>query len=170
MKIYSVLNIVLFFLLCMNSNAQVDFKLMPIVDAAAQAKEQNKLVFVEFTAEGCPPCVVMEKEVFSNPTFGNLINERFIAVKSNGLTTNSKFEKMRHKIHGFPTIVYFDGNGIEIFRVEGKRTLEEMLTLSNLILEGNIERAIELFPLPVHQEQIFSKDSIPQNGPIKKPE
>ncbi|MES2800044.1 MAG: thioredoxin family protein [Bacteroidota bacterium] len=162
-----ILNSILFLGISLTSMAQVDFKLIPIVEAASNAALSNKLVFAYFTAEGCAPCVVLEKTVFSDDSFGTYINEKFVAVKSNGVSVNSKFEKMRHKIHAFPTIVYFDATGAELFRIEGKKTKEELMLVSNLILNGEIEKAIEMYPIPVHEDDIFSKDSVPNGGKIK---
>lgn len=142
--------------------SQVNFQKIPIIDAAKMAGDQGKIVFVEFTAEGCPPCLVLEREVFANPEFGKLINENFIAVKSDGTSVNSKFEKMRHKITAFPSVVYFDSTGTEIFRVVGRKSLEEMTQITKLVMNNEIQKAMEQFPYEVRDDNIFSNDSIPK--------
>lgn len=164
MKVTS-LHIIFVLVLSSMGFSQVNFQKIPIVDAAKMAGDQGKIVFVEFTAEGCPPCLVLEREVFANSEFGKLINENFVAVKSDGTSVNSKFEKMRHKITAFPTVIYFDTTGTEIFRVIGRKSLQDMTQITNLILKNQVEKAKELFPFIIEEENIFSDDQ-----PLKKPE
>lgn len=50
-------------------------------DVLQQAKQQNKLIYVSVGYFSCHWCHVMQKESYSNPQIGSILNEHFIAVK-----------------------------------------------------------------------------------------
>jgi len=49
--------------------------------AFEKAQKDPKLVFVDLYADWCIPCRVMDKNVYSNPIVGGLLNTQFYPVK-----------------------------------------------------------------------------------------
>src|SRR5262245_61023875 len=46
-----------------------------------EARRQNKYIFVDCYASWCGPCKKMDKEIYTQPQVGELLNERFINIK-----------------------------------------------------------------------------------------
>jgi thiol:disulfide interchange protein len=59
----------------------IHFYRIPLEKAFDMAREQNKLLFVDFYADWCQPCKMMDKNVFTVPEVYTLFNSRFINVK-----------------------------------------------------------------------------------------
>lgn len=89
--------------------------------AIAQAKTENKLVLLDFTgSDWCPPCMELEKTVFSQPQFqtyaaSNLV---FLTVDfpqkfqlSPAATATNNWLSDKFNIEGTPTLIALDGTG-----------------------------------------------------------
>lgn len=89
----------------------------------AKAKQTNKSVMVEFTgSDWCPPCMMMEKQVFSQAEFVSKASEKYVLViidipKKNP-TLKAKNQKVMGKygVRGVPTILLMDSEGKEFSR------------------------------------------------------
>ena len=91
-------------------------QLMPLLD---QAKQERKLVFVDFYTDWCLPCRLMEKDVFMDRDLGNFFNENFInykvdAEKGNGVNLAQIFD-----IKAYPTLLFLNDKGQVLERKEG---------------------------------------------------
>ncbi len=69
--------------------AQTEFKDLSFKQACELAKKENKMVFVDFTMDGCGPCKIMKQNVFPNQELGKLLNDNFISVTLN-ISSNAK--------------------------------------------------------------------------------
>ena len=91
--------------------------------ALALAKQNKKFVMAQFTgSDWCPPCIMMQKAVFSMSSFTRLVPKKFILVKidvprSNEAMSlkNSKVMK-NYNVTGVPTILLFGDDGKEFSR------------------------------------------------------
>jgi thiol-disulfide isomerase/thioredoxin/cell division protein FtsL len=91
--------------------------------ALALAKQNKKFVMAQFTgSDWCPPCIMMQKAVFSKSSFTRLVPKKFILVKidvprSNEAMSlkNSKVMK-NYNVTGVPTILLFGDDGKEFSR------------------------------------------------------
>ena len=94
--------------------------------ALAQANAEKKLVLLDFTgSDWCPPCIQMEKEVFSKPEFqvyaeANLV---FLSVNfplkfrfSPEANASNNFLAQQFKVDGPPILIALDGEGKTILR------------------------------------------------------
>lgn len=89
--------------------------------AKALALTQNKTLLINFTgSDWCPPCMMLEKEVFKQPEFAAyaakhlvLLEVDFPHVKMQSLEEKATNEKLAEQfgIEGFPTVVLLDASG-----------------------------------------------------------
>lgn len=56
-----------------------------LASAKAAAQQSGKLVLVHFWMPNCPPCVALERDVFSQPQVTKIMQERFVLVKINAI-------------------------------------------------------------------------------------
>lgn len=97
--------------------------------AQAQAKTNNKLVFVDFTgSDWCGYCIRLNREILSKPEFKDYANKNLVLVeidfpraKSQSVDLRKKNQELaqQYDIQGFPTIVVLNGNGRMIWRFDG---------------------------------------------------
>lgn len=59
----------------------VNFRDLSYEQALAQAKQENKLLFIDCYTEWCGPCKKMMNEVFPQKAAGDFFNPRFVSVK-----------------------------------------------------------------------------------------
>ena len=89
--------------------------------ALAQAAKEHKPLLIEFFGIWCPPCNMLDSEVFSTKEYRSL-SKKFVTLKLDADDSASWPLKARYKVGGYPTIVFADENGEEITRVVGSRT------------------------------------------------
>ncbi|UCD65139.1 MAG: thioredoxin family protein [Candidatus Zixiibacteriota bacterium] len=104
----------------------------------SEAKEENKHVFIGFTARWCYYCRKMDREVFTDPQVIELVNKDFVPVRVDG---DSKREldidgyKITEKnltvgefgVRNFPTFWFLKPDGTKLGALVGYRPAEEML-------------------------------------------
>ena len=86
--------------------------------AFEKAKNENKLVFADFSAKWCGPCQQLKKRVFEKKEFEKVFKLAipvYIECTSKIGTELSK----RFSISGFPTVVIFDKNGKPLTSITG---------------------------------------------------
>ena len=95
-------------------------------DATRLAASSNRPILMDFTAEWCGPCHVLDKEVFRDPLLAKAINQRFIAVRVTDRemedgrnSTEVEALQRRYGVQGFPTVIIADAAGTERGRMEG---------------------------------------------------
>ena len=101
-------------------------KWVELEDAAQLAASSNRPILMDFTAEWCAPCHVLDEEVFRDPLLAKAINQRFIAVR---ITDRQREDgrnsqevealQRRYGVRGFPTVIIADAAGAERGRMEG---------------------------------------------------
>ena len=60
---------------------QTNFQQLTMNEAAAKAKAEGKMIFVDLYTSWCGPCKMMADRIFPDPDLGNYMNERFVCVK-----------------------------------------------------------------------------------------
>jgi thiol:disulfide interchange protein DsbD len=78
------------------------------------ARRGNRPVMLDFTSRNCPPCLDMERKVFTNRRVAEAAKE-FLPLRADLTTPTSASEALAAKfqIEAFPTIVFIDANGKE---------------------------------------------------------
>ena len=81
--------------------------------AIEQAKKEGKKVFLDFFADWCTLCKVIDKRLFQNPQVQAAMNQVFVNVKLDGTSpANEPFATLqkKYKVVGFPTFLLIDPN------------------------------------------------------------
>ena len=119
---------------------------MTDIDSAVKvAKEKNKAVLVEFTgSDWCPPCIMMDKKVFSQSSFVSKASEDFILVKIDIPRSNPELSEKnskvlnKYKVQGVPTVILMDKEGKEFNRFTASQFPEVGKFLAHL--DGQLEK------------------------------
>jgi len=113
----------------------IDFSNAEWESVLAQAKAENKIVFVDAYTTWCGPCKQMDKKVFSSKKVGSYFNDKFISVKMDmekpqGLTIGSKYN-----VFVYPTLLFIDGYGSLVHRVAGYQNVKALMEEGALAMD-----------------------------------
>lgn len=111
--------------------AAEDLWLTDFAKAQAKAKEEKKLVFMDFNgSDWCPPCILLRKNVLSTPEFVNYARTNLVLVdvdfprqkelpEAQKKANEALAEK--HGVEVFPTVIVLNSEGKEVKRVTSYR-------------------------------------------------
>lgn len=77
--------------------------------ALLEAQRTNKAVLVDFTADWCPPCIVMKHDVWPDDGVEGAVTRSYIPVLIDVDTDTTVGE--RYGVRGIPTVLVFDAAG-----------------------------------------------------------
>lgn len=136
-KIY-VCKCIVLLLFAMNNflgvNAQGVHFVSDFDEALKQAKQENKLVFVDFYTSWCGPCKYLSKKVFTQEIVGSYFNSHFVNCKiqcddnAEGKGLGEKYD-----IQAYPTLMLIDANGEIVHSMAGA---PDAVGLINFAKEG----------------------------------
>ena len=89
----------------------IHFQDITFTEALAQAKKENKPIFMNVYATWCPPCNSIKKTTFQSDKVGSAFNKSFVnisidAEKGEGIALAKKYEVTAH-----PLMLVIDANG-----------------------------------------------------------
>lgn len=97
--------------------------LTEIAEAKTKAQKENKDILIKFTgSDWCPPCMMMEKKVFSKKAFNKGAEKNYVLViidtpnSDPELKTKNQKVMQEWKVRGVPTVVLTDAEGKEYHR------------------------------------------------------
>lgn len=103
----------------------------PVGAAVARARTTKALTLIEFFAEWCGPCKVLERTILGSSQVREVL-ERFELVK---VDTDRYVEPSDYfKVVGLPTLVVLDTAGAEIYRREGMIEADELARVLSRLL------------------------------------
>lgn len=138
-----------------NAFSQVRFLEVDFENALAQAKSANKLVFLDFRADWCKPCVEMEKTTYLDRIVSEILNTNYVPLKIDVDYFTGMDLKERYNVNTLPTMLLINAYGEVQKRIIGFKDA------SSLISElGNTSEHIENNELPIEQPK--KPNSTPQ--------
>ena len=107
------------------ARAQVKFETKSTDAVREMAIKQGKLVFIDLYASWCPPCRMMEKQVFSRKDVGEFMDQRFVAAKYDKTTGRELLQK--YGSGSIPLYLVFDTRGELLGRITGAADAETFM-------------------------------------------
>ena len=80
-------------------------------ETLAQAKKEDKLIFMDAYASWCGPCKMMRKNVFTSTKVGDMFNEKFINVKIDMETEAGHALATLYRVSAYPSLFLIDHKG-----------------------------------------------------------
>lgn len=105
----------------------VMFKEKPLEEVLAEAKNENKLVFVNCYVTSSPSCQQMDRQVLSQPTVGAFFNESFINLKVDLKNGEGPELVKRYGIKGSPTYLLLAADGKLRQKIGGMTTPDNLI-------------------------------------------
>lgn len=102
--------------------------------ALAEAKRQNKPLFVDVYANWCPPCRRMAREAFPDARVGEKYNNRFINYRIDAEVGEGVDLTRSYAVTSYPTLLYVAPNGELMQRSVGYGGTTSLLTLADRAL------------------------------------
>lgn len=109
----------------------------PFEDLLAQAKAENKIIFIDAYTTWCGPCKMMASQIFPKPEVGAVYNERFINAKIDMEKGEGPELARRYSVMAYPTYLFVDGNGDIVHKGIGYIPAEPFLALADAATSDN---------------------------------
>lgn len=88
-------------------------------EAAAKAKKENKLVFVDCFTQWCGPCRNMARNVFPQEKVGAFMNPRFVSITIDMESQYGAPLAKSWQVSAYPTFIIFNSDAQEVGRFVG---------------------------------------------------
>lgn len=92
--------------------------------AQAKAKDENKLVLIDFTgSDWCPWCIKLDREILTKPEFVEYAQKNLVAVEIDFPRHKTQPEELKkankdlqekYEIKGYPTVIVLNGEGKKV--------------------------------------------------------
>lgn len=117
------------------TNAQgIKFNYGEWEEVKAEAKAQNKLIFVDFGTVWCAPCRYMQQNIFPQKDVGDFYNKNFICVTVDAEKGEGIMLARKYKVGGFPTLIFADAEEKVIYRVDSSLNVAELIKQGEIAL------------------------------------
>lgn len=98
------------------------FTRLPLEDIKIQAAFEKKIYYIDFSADWCQPCKLMDQTTFRDYEVVKYTQENFYAVQLDMSDFDAIEMQAKYKITSLPTILFFDYTGKLIGRTTGLQT------------------------------------------------
>lgn len=115
----------------------MEFVEKPFEELLAQAKAEDKVIFIDAYTTWCGPCKMMAAKVFPDATVGTVYNERFINAKFDMEKGEGPALAKRYNVVAYPTYLFVDGDGDIVHKGLGYIPQDEFLALADVAVSDN---------------------------------
>lgn len=122
------------------AQAQVRFETKSTDAVREMAVKAEKLVFIDLYATWCPPCRMMEREVFSRREVGDFMDRFFVAAKYDVDKTTGKQLLRKYGSGAIPLYLVFDTEGELLGRIQGAADADTFVENLRAILAEHAAR------------------------------
>lgn len=134
--------------------AQINFQEnVSFASIQAQAKQENKLIFMDCYTTWCGPCKWLVKNVFADQSVAEVYNSQFINFKSDMEKGEGLDLATRFKITAYPTLLWLNSDGEVVYTVVGTNTPEAFVEFAN-----NLKNTDNQFPSLVKRYNAGDRD------------
>jgi len=116
-------------------------------DLLAKANMQNKYIFVDCYATWCAPCKLMDKNIYSDDSLGQYMNNRFVCIKlqmDSSAKDNEEIRSWYDTAHGFasqyhievyPTYLFFSPDGHVVHKGLGYKGVKDFFAVAEAAID-----------------------------------
>jgi len=119
--------------------AEGPFQDLTFAQALERAKEQNKVVFVDFFTTWCGPCKALDKTTWKDQRVIGWLGEKTVALKVDAEASAQLATDYR--INAYPTLLFVRPDGSQVGRIVGYRNAEDFLADAADLLAGKPPRS-----------------------------
>jgi len=105
-------------------------------EALEQAKQENKLLFVDSYAKWCGPCKRMAKHEFVKPEVGDVYNSNFVNLKLDMESKNGRTFDSKYPVSAYPTMFFLNGDGEVVKKVKGGKKAQQLISMAQGVLKS----------------------------------
>ena len=113
----------------------IDFSKADWNAVLAEAKADNKIIFVDAYTTWCGPCKQMRARVFTQDEVGKHFNANFINVKMDMEGPQGRKLARQYRVMVYPTLLFVNGDGEVVHRSAGYQNAEQLISLSKAALD-----------------------------------
>ena len=121
-------------------------------EALAQAKKENKPIFIMLYANWCPHCNTMKSTVFSDEKVIDFMNANYISVWKDIDKEDGKAIKEHYNTNGLPTFLFIDANETLLYSIKGEMKTETFIKEATNALNPKLQ-------LPYLEQQFLNNPS-----------
>ncbi|MEM6397094.1 MAG: thioredoxin family protein [Bacteroidota bacterium] len=137
MKIAYTLLLALFFFSLQAQDVGIAFEHdRTFAELLEQAKQEDKLIFVDAYATWCGPCKMMERRVFNQEAVGEFYNANFINLKLDVERGEGPGLARRYRVRAMPTYLFINSDGDIVHTAMGAMQESKFLQLGQTALNG----------------------------------
>ena len=105
-------------------------------EALVRAKQEKKLIFIDFYTEWCGPCKWMSMNVFNRSDVGDFFNKNFVCCKIDA-EKEGKELAIKYKVQAYPTLLFLDSKGEVISKAIGKLESLQLIESGKTAISGD---------------------------------
>lgn len=103
-------------------------------EALVKAKEEKKLIFVDFYAVWCGPCKQMVEKVFVDEEVGKFMNDKFVCMQIDVEKAGWQKETAeKYNVTVLPTLIFFKAEASVVTRLAGARDKADFLHSAKVV-------------------------------------
>ena len=95
--------------------------------ALAEAKKQNKLIFLDAYTTWCGPCRMLKQYTFPDKAVGEFFNENFINIALDMEKGDGPAIARQYQVNAYPTLIFADGDGNMVTYTKGYIDAKQLL-------------------------------------------